>query len=55
MRKVIDELILMIHPVVAGHGKRLFKDGRSLKRMRLINSRITGSGVAFLTYTPRHE
>lgn len=50
---LLDELILMIHPVIAGHGKRLFHDGDALKRMRLVGSKITGSGVALLTYQPR--
>ncbi len=47
---LIDELILMIHPVIAGSGKRLFADGTALKRLKLVNSAITRSGVAFLTY-----
>ena len=50
---LIDELILMIHPVIVGKGKRLFKDGSELKRMKLIDSQVTGSGVAILTYQPR--
>jgi dihydrofolate reductase len=49
---LLDELILMIHPVVVGRGKRLFKDGDELKRMQLVQSKITGSGVAILTYQP---
>ena len=49
---LLDELILMIHPVIAGRGKRLFPDSGALKRMRLVDSMITGSGVAFLTYHP---
>lgn len=47
---LLDELILMIHPVIAGSGKRLFADGSALKRMKLVASQITGSGVAVLTY-----
>lgn len=49
---LIDELTLMIHPVVVGNGKRLFKDGSELKRLRLINSQTTSTGVAILTYRP---
>jgi dihydrofolate reductase len=51
---LLDELILMIHPVIAGRGKRLFPDSGELKRMRLVDSKVTGSGVAFLTYHPTH-
>jgi len=47
---LLDELILMIHPVIAGSGKRLFVDGSALKRMNLVASKITSSGVAVLTY-----
>jgi dihydrofolate reductase len=52
---LVDELTLIIHPVIAGQGKRLFPGGEELKRMRLVESRITGSGVALLTYSPRRE
>ena len=50
---LIDELTLMVHPVVVGRGKRLFKEGHPLKRLSLMSSRTTPSGVAFLTYQPR--
>lgn len=50
---LVDELTLIVHPVIAGQGKRLFPGGETLQRMRLSDSRITGSGVALLTYTPR--
>jgi dihydrofolate reductase len=49
---LLDELILMIHPVVAGRGKRLFKDGDALKRLKLVYSKTTRTGVLILTYQP---
>ena len=49
---LLDELILLVHPVVAGQGKRLFKDGRALKRLHLVDASRTSSGVAILTYRP---
>jgi len=49
---LIDELTLMIHPVIAGHGKRLFKDGSALKRMKLVESKTTNTGVSLLTFQP---
>lgn len=52
---LLDELTLMIHPVVVGKGKRLFNDGNDLKRLKLVNSKVTGSGVAILTYQPRQD
>ena len=36
--------------MIAGTGPRLFKDGRGPKHLRLAESRITGNGVAILTY-----
>lgn len=49
---LLDELVLMIHPVIVEKGKHLFKDGGELKRMKLVDSKITRSGVAVLTYQP---
>jgi dihydrofolate reductase len=49
---LLDELELMVHPVVAGGGKRLFKDGRALKRLRLVGSKTTSTGVSILAYRP---
>jgi len=50
---LLDVLTLMIHPVVAGSGKRLFRDGNAMKRLKLVGSQVTSSGVAILTYQPR--
>jgi dihydrofolate reductase len=52
---LLDELTLMVHPVVAGHGKRLFQDGSDLKRLELVDSKTTRTGVAILTYQPRQQ
>ncbi len=49
---LLDELRLWIHPVVAGRGKRLFVDGTDLKRLKLVNSKVTRSGVVVVTYQP---
>lgn len=47
---LLDELVLMIHPVIVGKGKRFFHEGDALKRMKLVDSKTTGSGVSILTY-----
>ncbi len=52
---LVDELTLVIHPVVVGHGQRLFPEGGELQRLRLMGSKITSSGIAILTYGPRTE
>lgn len=49
---LIDELTLMIHPVVAGKGKRLFSGEMDLKHMELIACKGTSSGVIIATYRP---
>ncbi|MGH3087449.1 MAG: dihydrofolate reductase family protein [Rubrobacteraceae bacterium] len=50
---LLDELTLMIHPVVAGGGKRLFEDGGSVKRLELADSKTTRTGVSILKYRPK--
>lgn len=52
---LIDELTLMIHPVIVGRGKRLFEGEGDLKRMQLVNSQVTTTGVVNLTYRPRRN
>jgi len=42
----------MVHPVVVGSGKRLFKEGGDLKRLKPVASKTTRTGVAILTYQP---
>jgi dihydrofolate reductase len=49
---LVDELRLMVFPVVVGAGKRLFGDTSGTKRLRLADSRTVGDGVAILIYRP---
>jgi dihydrofolate reductase len=49
---LLDELQLMIHPVVVGKGKRLFTEDVDLKKLQLVDSKVTSKGVAILTYQP---
>ena len=49
-RDLVDELRLMVFPVVLGDGKRLFGTTSDSKRFRLLDSRPVGDGVLIVTY-----
>jgi dihydrofolate reductase len=48
--RLIDEYILMIHPVILGRGKPLFDDGNARTGLGLAESRTTATGVATLVF-----
>jgi len=49
---LVDELRLMVFPVVLGAGKRVFGETRDKKAFRLTDSRTVGDGVAIMIYEP---
>ncbi|HUI31958.1 MAG TPA: dihydrofolate reductase family protein [Candidatus Acidoferrales bacterium] len=49
---LIDEYHLSIHPLVLGSGSRLFPDGSPFSALKLIDSKITTTGVIMATYRP---
>jgi dihydrofolate reductase len=49
---LVDELRLMVFPVVLGSGKRLFGETSDKKTLRLVDSKTVGDGVSILIYEP---
>jgi dihydrofolate reductase len=47
---LVDEFQLIVAPVVVGEGKRLFGEGTIPRTLRLVDTKITGSGVAVHRY-----
>jgi len=52
---LVDELRLMVFPVVLGTGKRLFGKASDKKPLRLVDSKTVGDGVAILIFQPAGE
>jgi dihydrofolate reductase len=50
---LVDEYRLMLHPLVLGSGRRLFRDGTVRTALQLVDTKTTGTGVVVLTYRPR--
>jgi len=53
LRPEIDELVIKLHPIVAGAGIPLFDGEFSPERFDLADTRVFGNGVIYLTYTKR--
>jgi dihydrofolate reductase len=49
-RNLVDEFILLIHPLVLGSGHRLFADGTSSAKLRLVESKPSTTGVVIARY-----
>jgi dihydrofolate reductase len=52
---LVDEIELLIDPVVVGHGKRLFQDGLPTIALDVVKSEMFGSGVHHVVYAPRQQ
>jgi dihydrofolate reductase len=53
--RLLDELRLMVHPVILANGKRLFEDGGHREVLELVGSKSFSTGVVSLTYRPSSE
>ncbi|CAN5574095.1 dihydrofolate reductase family protein [soil metagenome] len=49
---LLDELHLLVHPIVVGHGKQLFPDGTDQIPLKLLDSRLFDNGVLSVVYGP---
>ena len=49
-RNLVDEYVLLIHPLVLGTGRRLFAEGSPATALRLADTRTTTTGVVIATY-----
>jgi dihydrofolate reductase len=52
---LVDEYRLWVFPVVVGPGKRLFADGTIPAGLKLVDSKVSTTGVVFGTYEPAGE
>ena len=52
---LVDEFVLLIHPLILGSGRRLFDGGSELTALTLRQSRSTANGVVVATYGPATE
>ena len=49
---LVDEYVLLIHPLVLGSGRRLFPDDGTVSTLRLVDTVPTSTGVVIATYRP---
>ncbi|HWQ01278.1 MAG TPA: dihydrofolate reductase family protein [Gaiellaceae bacterium] len=49
---LVDELRLMVYPVIVGAGKRLFAETSGKKNLRLVETRTFNDGITVLVYRP---
>ena len=51
-RGLVDQYVLLIHPLVLGSGRRLFPDGGPSAELQLVDAVTTTTGVVIATYRP---
>jgi dihydrofolate reductase len=52
LHNLIDEYVLLVHPLILGSGRRLFADSGAFATLRLIDTKTATTGVVILTYQP---
>jgi dihydrofolate reductase len=51
-QNLVDELRVMLDPLLLGGGKRFFRDDGALRPLRLVDGQITSTGAIIATYAP---
>jgi dihydrofolate reductase len=51
-QNLVDEYMLLIHPLLLGSGRRLFSDSGSFAALQLVDTKTTTTGVLIATYQP---
>ena len=49
---LVDEYVLLIHPLILGSGRRLFRDDGTFAALHLVDTKTTTTGVVIATYKP---
>ena len=49
---LVDEYVLLIHPLILGSGRRLFRDDGTFAALQLVDTKTTTTGVVIATYKP---
>ena len=49
-RNLVDEYILLFHPLILGAGRRLFAEGSPMTTLQLVDTKTTSTGVVIATY-----
>jgi dihydrofolate reductase len=52
---LVDEIELLVDPVIVGRGKRLFQDGLPAVPLSVVSSQTFGSGVHHVVYAPQNK
>ncbi len=47
---LVDEVLLLVYPVLLGRGKRLFSDSADTRELALVSTKAVSSGVLMNTY-----
>lgn len=52
LQGLVDEVRLMVHPIVVGKGRKFFNDGTTIDALKLVDVTAYDTGVVLLTYQP---